>query len=193
MSIWIWFVIASGLVLVFRTIEKTAPHRATSARRIGTTVVLTTLGLAVTHAVYLRDSNAVRIHYTVAARVTALHAEAAINRQLRRVERDAQIDRRTPVIRKRLLVAAYSGETGMYEGRAAFIARCGGCHGEDGGGVPDQSQSPAIIGLGERDREDLIPYLSVEHPLPYAGVIEAEELVQIETFLWAGLLEVLPE
>ncbi len=192
MNVWVWFGIAGGLLLVFRTIEKSLPHRAASARRIGSTVVLTALGLAVVHAVYLRDSNVAMIRHAVAARGTALRAQASTDVLHRRAEREAQIARRTPVIRKRLLVAAYAGETGMYEGRSSFIAHCAGCHSEDGGGVPDQPRSPAIVGLGEREREDLVPYLSAEHPLPYAGVIDEAELAQLEAFLWAGLQEPLP-
>jgi cytochrome c553 len=193
MSVWAWFGIAGALLLVFRTIEKTMPQRATSARRIGSTVVLTALGLAVAHAVYLRESNVAVIHQTVTARVTALRAQATIDRLHRQTEREVRVVRRTPIIRKRMLVAAYSGETGMYEGRALFIAHCAGCHSADGGGVPDQPRSPSIVGLGERARTDLVPYLSTEHHLPYAGVLAEAELVQLEAFLWTGLQESLPD
>jgi mono/diheme cytochrome c family protein len=192
-SVWVWFGIASTLLVVFRTIETTLPQRAASARRIGSTVVLTALGLAVAHAVYLRESNTAVIHQTVTARVTALRAQAAIDRQHRQAQREARVVRRTPIIRKRMLVAAYSGETGMYEGRAAFIAHCAGCHSADGGGVPDQPSSPAIVGLGERARTDLVPYLADEHYLPYAGMLDEAELVQLEAFLWTGLRESLPD
>jgi mono/diheme cytochrome c family protein len=192
-SVWVWFVIAGGLLLVFRTVAKTTPEHADSARRMGTTVVLTALGLAIAHAVYLRDSSTVRLQHVAAARAAAVRAEAQTARRHRRLLRDEQIARRTPLIRERLLVAAYNGETGMYEGRAVFVSRCGECHGEDGGGVPDQTRSPSIIGLGGREREALVPYLLHDHPLPYAGVISEAELEQVASFLWNGLLDRLPE
>lgn len=192
MSVWVWFGIAGALLLIFRTLALSAPQHAGSAGRIGTTVVLTSLGLAIVHAVHQRRAGEVMLHAAVAAATTTSHALAATARLQRQTERKAQIELRTPIIRKRLLVAAYRGERGMYEGRAVFLSRCAGCHSPDGGGVPDQPRSPAIVGLGERDREALVPYLLSSHPLAVGEVLSEAERGQIESFLWAGLRDALP-
>lgn len=192
MSVWAWFGIAGALLLIFRTIALSVPRYAAPARRIGTTTVLTALSLAIVHAVYHRRVGEAVVHAAVAAATTTSQATAATARRLRQVEREEQIERRTPIIRKRLLVAAYRGERGMYEGRVVFLSRCAGCHSADGGGVPDQPRSPAIIGLGERERSALIPYLLTSHPLAVGEVLSEAERVQLEAFLWSGLRDALP-
>ena len=192
MSVWGWFGIAGALLLIFRTLALSAPQHSAAARRIGTTVVLTALGLSILHAVHHRRTGEAMVRVAAAAATATSQATAATARRQRAAERATQIKRRTPIIRKRLLVAAYRGERGMYEGRAVFIHRCAGCHGEDGGGVPDQPRSPAIVGLGERERAELVPYLLTSHPLAVGEVLSTAERGQVESFLWAGLRDTLP-
>ena len=189
MSLWGWFLIAIGLLLGFRVLAQQRPQHRESAQRMSITTVLTALGLGVAHAWHLRSNHTTLQHTQARSAIVTLNALQATDQRARQAARQAQIQTRIPVIRWRLLMAAYDGELGMYEGRMLFGMHCVECHAEDGDGVIDQPKSPSILGLGGRERDDLQPYLMTDHLLSYSGVLDEPTLERLESFLWAGLRE----
>ena len=191
---WSWLIVAAAMGSGFSGLTRLGV-RPESAQRMAITVVLVALGLAGVHWSHHRHAQQALLDWQARASQSTQRALAHIEQQRLLAQRKAQAHDRAPLIRERLLIAAWAGEEGMYAGRLDYEAHCARCHAADGAGLPPPVDGPSILDLEDWE-PDAIEALLVEHPssddVRSGSALTDEVREDIAAFVWAAFRDPLP-